>query len=79
MEGKKKVLPLHPLSRTERKFSLSETQDKFIEKTEGSTTSTENEKESVDSFLGKMNKLSGSNWKYVYYTKKSLILAQDER
>ena len=44
LEGKKKVLPLHPLSRTERKFSLSETQDKFIEKTEGSTTSTENEK-----------------------------------
>ena len=54
-------------------------QNKFIEKTEGSTTSTENEKESVDSFFRKMNKLSGSNWKYVYYTKKSLILAQDER
>ena len=30
-------------------------------------------------FFRKMNKLSGSNWKYVYYTKKSLILAQDER
>ena len=43
LEGKKKVLPLHPLSGTERKFNLKTT-NKFIEKTEGSTTSTENEK-----------------------------------
>jgi len=49
--GKKKVLPLHPLSGTERKFNLKTT-GKFIEKTEGSTTSTENENESVD-FLKK--------------------------
>ena len=50
LEGKKKVLPLHPLSGTERKFNLK-TINKFIEKTEGSTTSTENEKRALILFF----------------------------
>ena len=78
MEGKKKVLPLHPLSGTERKFDLKTT-SKIIEKTEGSTTSTENEKESVDFFFLMKNEVVGVELENVYYTKKSLILAQDER
>ena len=68
-------------SRSERNTNdLNRNANKFIEKTEGSTTSTENEKESVDSFFRKDEQVVGVELGDIsVYTKKSLILAQDER
>ena len=71
LEGTKKSLSLQP---------VSEITGKFIDNIERLVQQVPRTKmRALILFLGKMNKLSGSNWKYVYYTKKSLILAQDER
>ncbi len=65
----------------ERNFEFNlKTTDKFIEKTEGSTTSTENEKKrALILFFIRKNEAAGVEPRDSVNTKKSLILAQDER